>query len=339
MNAEILSWMLIAVLLVQSGTFSGLNLAMFGISALRLKVLSDSGNEQAIALMEMRNDSNFLLTTILWGNVATNVLLTQVSDSVMAGGATFIFSTFVITFGGEIIPQAYFSRHALKAASLMAPLLRFYQFLLYPLAKPSAWMLDAWLGKESIDFVSEEELRTTVMAHAKQGTSEISAIEGVGAVNFMDMDDLLLTEEGSPIDPDSIIFLPFENGKPCFPACSVDKEDQFLTQVMTSGAGWILLAPEGQSPCLAMDASAYLRATLSRDGATDPLEFCHEPILVHDESTRLVQVLGQFEHGDRYEILVRHVVVLWANEKRIITGADILGYLMRGIARRRVLVT
>ena len=52
-----------------------------------------------------------------------NVLLTLLSNRVMAGLIAFIFSTFVITFLGEIFPQAYFSRHALNMASLFYPVL------------------------------------------------------------------------------------------------------------------------------------------------------------------------------------------------------------------------
>jgi CBS domain containing-hemolysin-like protein len=40
------------------------------------------------------------------------VLLTLLSDSVLAGLGAFGFSAIVITIFGEIVPQAYFSRHA-----------------------------------------------------------------------------------------------------------------------------------------------------------------------------------------------------------------------------------
>ena len=65
---------------------------------------------------------------------------------------------FIITFFGEIIPQAYFSRHALRMASMLAPVLRFYQFALYPVAKPTSLLLDAWLGKESVQFFGEQNI-------------------------------------------------------------------------------------------------------------------------------------------------------------------------------------
>ncbi len=74
-------------------------------------------NKTAIKVLSLREDSIFLLATILWGNVGINVLLTLLSNSVMAGISAFLFSTVVITFLGEIIPQTYFSKNALKMAS------------------------------------------------------------------------------------------------------------------------------------------------------------------------------------------------------------------------------
>jgi hypothetical protein len=51
---------------------------------------------------------------VIWGNVSTNVLLTLLSDAVLAGLSAFFFSAVVITLLCEIIPQAYFSRNALQ---------------------------------------------------------------------------------------------------------------------------------------------------------------------------------------------------------------------------------
>jgi len=146
MTPEILTWFGIFLLILQSGTFSELNLALFGVSGLRLEALANLGDEQAVSILELRKDSNGLLTTILWGNVGTNVLLTLLSDLVLAGAMAFVFSTFLVTFGGEIIPQAYFSRNALKMVDLLSPLLRLYRILLYPIAKPSAMVLAASLN-------------------------------------------------------------------------------------------------------------------------------------------------------------------------------------------------
>ncbi len=79
-----------------------MNLAAFSISRLRLEVQVAAGNQNAKKVLALRQDANFLLTTILWGNVGINVLLTLLSDSVMAGVLAFSFSTIVITLAGKL---------------------------------------------------------------------------------------------------------------------------------------------------------------------------------------------------------------------------------------------
>ncbi len=47
--------------------------------------------------------------------------------------------------------------------------------------------------------------------------AEIARFEGLGAMNFLAIDDLLVTRIGEPVDPKSIIELPVSSGKPVFP--------------------------------------------------------------------------------------------------------------------------
>jgi metal transporter CNNM len=331
MDPTVWKWIGIVLLVAQSGTFSGLNLAMFGVTSLRLRMMANLGDEKAARLFAMRQDSNFLLTTILWGNVATNVLLAMLSDSVMAGVTAFIFSTFVITFGGEIIPQAYFSRHALRMASLLAPVLRIYQFILYPVAKPSALLLDWWLGKESVAYIPEEQLRESLRLHIQSPHSDIGPVEGKGAINFMDMDDLLVSQEGEPVDEESVLHFPLESGKLQFPAFNGTPDDAFLQRVQASGKHWVLLAPEGGEPRWAMDAPDFLRAALFGSEPANPLDYCHHPIIIRNRHTKLSHVLGSLETEPGDDTLDDDIILLWGEEKRIITGSDLLGYLLRGI--------
>lgn len=329
-----MAWIGIVLCVLQSGTFSGLNLALFGVSALRLRTLANIGDERAASVIRLRKDSNFALTTILWGNVATNVMLTLLSDSVMAGVVAFLFSTFVITFGGEIIPQAYFSRHALRMASLMAPMLRFYQIVLFPLAKPSALILDAWLGKESIDYLPEKEIREMLRQHVRAPESDIDRIEGIGAVNFLCLDDVLVSQEGETVETLSVVRLQHENGRPVFPAFTSDPQDPFLQQVQASGKRWVVITSEEEIPTQALDASAFLRAALFARRPVDPIEYCHRPVVVGDRSANLGELLGRLVADPTGEVVEREVILLWGPEKRIITGADLLGFLLTGITRR-----
>ena len=98
---EIFIWVGIIFCVSQSAMFSGLNLAFFSVSKIRLEIESKKNNPHAIKVARLRQDSNFLLTTILWGNVGINVLLTLLSNSVMAGMIAFLFSTLIITLFGE----------------------------------------------------------------------------------------------------------------------------------------------------------------------------------------------------------------------------------------------
>ena len=88
-----LVWLGILFCISQSAMFSGLNLAFFSISRLRLEVEKTQGNIAAAKVLKMRQDANFLLTTILLGNVGINVLLTLLSNQVLAGVGAFLFST------------------------------------------------------------------------------------------------------------------------------------------------------------------------------------------------------------------------------------------------------
>ena len=121
--------------LTQSAIFSGLTLGMFGLSRLKLEIEVESGNKDAAQVLELRKDANLLLTTLLWGNVSINVLLTLLTDSVLAGLWAFFFSSFCITLFGEILPQAYFSRNALRMGILLTPVIKFYRFISIKIGK------------------------------------------------------------------------------------------------------------------------------------------------------------------------------------------------------------
>lgn len=334
---SIMTWMGIVFCISQSAMFSGMNLALFSISRLRLEVDASSGNKGAAKLLRMREDSNFLLTTVLWGNVGINVLLTLLSNSVLAGVSAFLFSTILITFAGEIMPQAYFSRNALKMSEMLSPVLRFYQYALYPVTKPSAKLLDWWLGKESIQYFREHGLREMIKKHIEADDADINRIEGLGAINFLAIDDLLITQEGEPLDPMSIVELPSEKGRLIFPGFKPEASDPFLKQIERSGKKWVVLTDEQNAPQLILDADCFLRHALFKSPPPNPSWYCHQPILVQDTTTTLGNILHRFKVKGiqpNDDVIEQDIVLLWGTSKRIITGADILGRLMRGISRK-----
>ena len=331
---DTLIWVGIFVCLAHSAMFSGLNLAFFSLSRLRLEAEAGAGSRSATRILELRRDANRLLTTILWGNVGINVLLTLLSNSVMVGAVAFVFSTVLITFAGEILPQAYFSRNAMRMASLLSPVMRFYERLLYPVAGPSAWMLDKLVGEEQILYMKERQLKGIIEKHIESDGAEIDFIEGRGALNFLDIDDVPISDEGETIDPGSIVTLPTTVDLPLIPTVT-SAIDPFVAAINASGRKWIILADEDGVPQLVLDADAYLRAVMSDPAGVEPYSHCHRPIIVSDPQSPLGHIIGRLKSGMGAETdaaIDKDIVLLWTDDlKKVITGADLLGRLLRGI--------
>lgn len=337
---NVLVWLGVLFCVSQSAMFSGLNLAFFSLSRLELQVALQAGDKRAERVLAMREDSSWLLTTILWGNVAINVLLTLLVGSVLVGVLAFAFSTIIITFGGEILPQAYFSRNALRTASLLAPALRIWQLLLAPVALPSARMLDALLGRESITYFREIELKEFIRQHMDSPDAhEVDRVEALGALNFFALDDVLVAEEGEPLDESSVVALPLreEGGSTLqLPDVRGGIDDPFVQRVNASGHKWVILTdPEGE-PGLALDADGFLRDVLTHGDGAVVAHHCHRPVIVLDPGLPLGRIIGRLQAGGvrtEDDVIDNDVVLLWGTQRRIITGADILGRLLRGISR------
>lgn len=336
----LLTWLGILLCLSQSAMFSGMNLGLFSLSKLELEVEARKGNPRAQRVLELRKDGNLTLVTILWANVGVNVLLALLSGSLLTGVAAFVFSTVVITVFAEIVPQAYFTRHALRLVSLLAPVLHFYRIVLYPVARPTARVLDAWLGGEEVRYFREHDLRQVIHLHMDAAESEIDMVEGQGALNFLELDDVLLIDEGEVVDPDSILQLEFEGGRPVFPAIAPTADDSFLRAVNQSGKSWVVIADPAGRPRLVLNANEFLREAIFAPDRFNPYRHCHRPIVAHESTTKLGELIAQFrarsgKAGD--DIVEDDVILLWGRQRRVVTGTDILGRLLRGIARPAML--
>ena len=330
-----LIWIGIAFCISQSAMFSGLNLAVFSVSKLRLEVEASSGNQDARRVLALRRRSNFLLTTILWGNVCVNVLLAQLANSVLAGVVAFLFSTVLITFAGEILPQAYFSRNALRVAALLAPVLRTYQIILYPVARPTAYMLDKLLGAEKTDYLTEHSLRELITIHAWASEVDVDHVEWAGALNFLAIDDLPVVQEGESIDPGSILPLRFHGGRAIFPAIERSCDDPFLEKLDRSGKKWVVITDRAEVPRVVLDADGFLRDALLGEEPFNPHRYCHRPIVVTEDGARLGDTIPRLKVDPRHsedDVVDEDIILFWGTDRRIITGSDILGRLLRGIA-------
>ena len=328
-----LTWAGILACLSQSAILSGLDLACFNTSRLRLRLEASRGNKAAQKVLDLRQDANLLLTTILWSNVAANVLLALLSNSVLAGIGAFLFSTFVITLVGEILPQAYFSRHAIRIAALFYPLLRLYEIVFYPVAKPSAWILDHWFGEEGVTYYHERDLYELIKMHMT-AKGEIGEVEGVGAMNFLLIDDLPVARQGRPVGRRSIIQLPFRDGDPVFPPIDRDPADPFLRRIHAAGRRWVVLVDESREPRCLLDADSALKDSFFPEVSVGLRNYIRMPVIVTDETSTLGEAMKQFKVDDeqlRRDTFHVNVILVWGKSKRIITGKEILARLLRDI--------
>jgi hypothetical protein len=327
-------WLGIICCIAFSALFAGLNLAVFSLSQLRLQLEADGGNEDAARVLELRKNSNQVLATVVWGNVGTNVFLTLLSDSVLAGLGAFFFSAVVITLLGEIAPQAYFSRNALRMTARFLPFLIFWRAALFVVAKPTAMLLDWWLGVEGIAYLRERDVRSLVARAAASG-GDIGKLEATGVQNFLDLDDLPVTEEGEPVHAQSIIRLPLAGGRCVLPAFNPSPEDPFLQQVNASGKKWVIVTDMAGEPAFVLDSHHFLRDALFSQPEKTQGACWHRPLIVREMQTRLGEVIGHLKVvQERFDddVIDNDLILIWGAQRRIITGSDLLGRLLRGVA-------
>ncbi len=332
---DTLIWIGIAFCISQSALFSGSNIAVFSLSRLRLEAAAAAGDKSASSALELRRDANLTLVTILIGNVAINVLLTMLADSVLAGLLAFLFSTVLITAVGEIGPQAYFSRNALRAVAIFAPVLKLYRFLLWPIAKPTALLLDAWVGTETVPWFRERELHNILRYHADNTGSEVGRVEAIGATNFLALDDLVAQDQGQPLDPESVMRIRFDADTPVFPALDRNDKEGFLGKIAAPRKKWIVLTDGDDRPRLLLNANTFLRDFVVLGEDVSPARYCHRPAVLTGASETLDKALGLLaSHREADAGHDETVILLWSQEaKRMITGSDVLRCLLSGMGK------
>merc|ERR1719334_2024455 len=117
---------------------------------------------QARKIKPLRDRGNWLLCTLLLGNVAVNAALSILLADKTSGLVGFIVSTAVIVVFGEIIPQAICSRYALYIGAKTVYIVWFLMVAMCILAWPISWILDKILGEELGTIYSNAELSKLV---------------------------------------------------------------------------------------------------------------------------------------------------------------------------------
>ena len=125
-----------------------------------------------------------------------------------------------------------------------------------------------------------------------------------------------------------------------FPDFERHTQDPFLLDINSSGKKWIIIIDEHDQTYMVLNANAFLRDALFGNNSFNPYVYCHRPIIVKDPGTLLGNVLSSlkvYPKSDVDDVIDNDLILIWSKEKRVITGADILGRLLRGIVLRDIL--
>ena len=225
--------MLVALvaLVAMSGYFSATETAFTSLNRIRLKNKADNGDRRAARTLELAEDYDRLLSTILIGNnivnnVATTigaVLFIKLIDDVRGPTVSAIVLTVVILIFGEVSPKSLAKESPERFAMFATPLLGVLRTVLTPLNFLfTQWkrLLSKVFRKSADGGITEEELVTLVdQAESEGGLDQHESRLIRAAIEFHDLEveeiltprvDIVAVEDTDSMEEIAKIFA--ENG-------------------------------------------------------------------------------------------------------------------------------
>ncbi|NCB62181.1 MAG: HlyC/CorC family transporter [Clostridia bacterium] len=231
MDSTIISMIAALVVLVaMSAYFSATETAFSSINRIRLKSKAEAGNPRAALVLELSENYDKLLSTILIGNNIVNITATTVATVLFTSlipvyGPTVstVVLTLIILIFGEISPKSLAKDHAEAFAMFSAPILRFFILLLTPLNflfTKLKKLLNRLFKSSGEEGITEEELITMVSEAENEGGLDQHESQLIrAAIEFNDLEveeiltprvDIVGTEDTATMDEIAAIFA--ENG-------------------------------------------------------------------------------------------------------------------------------
>ncbi|EDV19706.1 uncharacterized protein TRIADDRAFT_1604, partial [Trichoplax adhaerens] len=289
---------LIALLLL-SGLFSGLNLGLMALDPTELQVVITAGNETeqkyAKVIEPIRRHGNYLLCTILLGNVLVNNTLTILLDDITSGIVAVIGATISIVILGEIIPQSICSRYGLAIGARTIWLTKLFMVVTAPLSYPLSMILDWILGAEIGRIYTREKLLKFLEITKKHNDIENDEMQMIsGVLNFkkktvVDVmtkyEDVFMLEIDSILDFDTIDRI-YQSGHSRIP---VYEGDCCSVVSILHVKDLAFVDPDDRSP---------LRAIV---------EFHNRPVNWVYDDTSLDRMLDYFKKGISHMVLIKVV--------------------------------
>jgi len=170
---------IIAICVFFSAYFSATETAFTSLNRIRLKNMANDGNQKAREVLELSENYDSLLSTILVGNNIVNIALSSTATVLFIGlypkyGATIAtaVATIVVLIFGEISPKSLAKEHPEKFAMFAAPFIK----LLMVILKPINYLFSLWkkllakvFNADGSRPITEDELLTIVEEAETEG--------------------------------------------------------------------------------------------------------------------------------------------------------------------------
>lgn len=183
---------LLVVLILASAFFSFSETALTSISRIKVKRFFKQGLFGSKALHDLRENPNKMLSILLVGNnlvamgaasLATYLVVSMIAKYSLPNPAlivtfTTLLLTMIILVFGEIVPKTIAIKSPDRFAMAIAPVIRFFEFILYPVLALLSYIcrpIFALFGadiKTTAPFVTEEELKMLLSVGEEEGVFE-----------------------------------------------------------------------------------------------------------------------------------------------------------------------
>jgi len=137
-----ISGVVLAVLIALSGFFSGLEVALVGVTKSKVVQLLKDGKKGSKALHKLKTNPSWMMSSVNLGNNLANVGASALATSVAIQffpnnglGIAIGVMTFLILVFGEITPKTYCNANSAKIALRYAPVLLVFSYVFYPVVK------------------------------------------------------------------------------------------------------------------------------------------------------------------------------------------------------------
>ena len=191
----------IIILIFASGFFSSSETGLTAASDAKMRQLANNGNRNASLVEKLKNDKDSLISAILIGNNAVNVLASALATSAAIAffddSGVFIATlvmTILITVFAEVLPKTYAIKNANQFALVVASPISFIVLILTPLTMAMRWISLIFLGRNSeISEDREEELRGMIDLQMGESTSELKETKAMLS-SVLDLSELTVDE-------------------------------------------------------------------------------------------------------------------------------------------------